>query len=198
MSSGLKLELRALSQRADRLQREVVDLAESLAELLKPGQFGDWILVDDLYPPLPPQEFLALQTLLRFRGLEDGPPLVPEECVRLAARSLPGPPDSILDRAQAAFTQGFWAHVALSTDTDFDRNSSEPEPENSEILHWVIFYRHTPAINRRVTSRKCFEIAITVEPDCVWKGFRTLTELTIFCAGAGCPVPRLERWIRPW
>eukprot|EP00435_Cladocopium_sp_Y103_P063603 s567_g25.t1 len=177
------------SNAADKLQGQIVDLAESLADLLKPGQFGDWVLVDDQFTPLPPQEFLALQTLLRFHGIEDGPPTIPEECVRQAARALPGPPQSILDRASSAFQQGFWAHVSLVTDTDFSRDPSEPEPESSDFLHWIILYRHTPAINRRVTSKKCLEIAISVEPDCVWKGFRSLTELTIFCAGAGSPVP---------
>ena len=48
MSSGLEAELRVLSQKADRLQVEVVELAESLASLLEPGAFGDWVLVDDV------------------------------------------------------------------------------------------------------------------------------------------------------
>eukprot|EP00435_Cladocopium_sp_Y103_P060181 s591_g22.t1 len=184
MSNGLRLQLEALSKKADRLQGEVVELAEELAEILKPGQFGDWVLVDDSYPPLGPQEFLALQTLLRWHGLEDGPPKVPEECVRLAARTLFGSPETILARAQEAFIAGWSARIALATETEYHRLVIEPEPAE-EIKHWVIFYKHSPACNRRVTSSKCLEIALSVEAGCVWQGFKSITELTIFCAGAG-------------
>lgn len=88
MSSGLHAELQALSKRADSLQVAAVDLAESVAYLLRPGAFGDWTLVDDSFPPLPEQEFRALLAIQRFHGPEDGIPGVPEECVRLASRCL--------------------------------------------------------------------------------------------------------------
>ena len=69
MSSGLRVRLEELSKEADRLQVAAVDLAESLADLLKPGHFGDWVRVDDEFPPLDSQEFLALKTLQRHQGI---------------------------------------------------------------------------------------------------------------------------------
>ena len=76
MSSGLRVRLAELSKEADRLQTAVVDLAESLADMLKPGNFGDWVRVDDSCLPLSLQEFRALQALQRYQGLEDGYPPV--------------------------------------------------------------------------------------------------------------------------
>eukprot|EP00435_Cladocopium_sp_Y103_P058090 s1616_g20.t1 len=151
------------------VQVEVVELAESIADLLKPEGFGDWVLVDDSFPPLAIQEFNALRALQRFKGLEDGYPDLPEECLRIVARSLACGPEEVVDRAYTAYVSGFLAKIALATSTPFERRSKAEDPE---ILHWVVFYRHTPDINRRVTSKKCLEIAITVEEDCIWEGFR--------------------------
>ena len=196
MSSGLQAQLQVLSKRADKLQTECVELAEAIAELLTPQAFGDWVLVDDGFPPLPIQEFTALKTLQRFRSLEDdGFPVVPEECVRVIARSLPCGPEEVVDRARKAYVTGFLARIALSTSTSFERSA---KIEDEDLSHWVIFYRHTPAINRRVTSRKCLEVAISVEEDCVWEGFRSISELIVFCAGAGSFVPKLDKWTSPW
>eukprot|EP00435_Cladocopium_sp_Y103_P037265 s1351_g9.t2 len=174
---------------------EVVELAEAIAELTKPGLFGDWALVDDEFPPLPPQEFSALKVLQQHRGLEDGFPDLPEECLRIAARALTCPPSEVIERAHSAYVAGFLANVALKTETPYSRAANI---EDADKKHWVVFYRQTPAINRRLSSRKCVEVAITVEDNCVWEGFQTVTELVIFCAGAGALVPRLERWTSPW
>ena len=53
MSSGLRPELKATSKRVDRLQVEVVELAEDIASILVPGAFGDWVLVDGEFPHCP-------------------------------------------------------------------------------------------------------------------------------------------------
>eukprot|EP00435_Cladocopium_sp_Y103_P044753 s3587_g12.t1 len=181
MSNGLKIELAALSKKADRLQVEVVELAESIAALSTPGLFGDWVLVDDSFPPLPQQEFTALQTLQRFYGLEDGCPTLPEELLRVAARALTFSPEEILEKAHSAYSAGFFAKISLATETEYERQSRLTDEGK---CHWVIFYRHSPNANRRVSSRKCLEVAISVEKDCIWEGFATVTELLIFCAGA--------------
>ena len=195
MSSGLHAQLEFLSKQADRLQAQCVDLAEAIADLLQPQKFGDWVLVDDGFPPLPIQEFTALKALQRFHGLEDGFPEVPEECVRVIAHSLPCEPEEVVNRARKAYVSGFLARIAISTCTSFERTAKF---EDEDLIHWVILYRHTPAINRRVTSRKCLEVAISVEEDCVWEGFRSISELIVFCAGAGVFVQRLDKWTSPW
>eukprot|EP00435_Cladocopium_sp_Y103_P047077 s582_g13.t1 len=174
--------------KADQLQVAAVDLAEAVAEVLTPGAYGDWVLVDDSFPPLPPAEFQALKVLQKHKGLEDGIPEIPEECVRQAARALTGSPEEVLERARSAYAAGFFAIIALLTETPYTKDEQKSEEGHK---HWVILYRKTPAISRRVTSRKCLECAITVEVDPVWQGFDSVTELTIFCAGAGIEEPGL-------
>eukprot|EP00435_Cladocopium_sp_Y103_P055556 s1879_g18.t1 len=195
MSNGLKLRLAELSKEADRLQVQVVELAESIADLLRPGQFGDWVRVDDEFPPLDHQEFQALRTLQRFQGLEDGYPPLPPECLRIVARALCCEPEESIARAKTAYTLGFLARIALSTETPLISDPSEVKEENR---HWIILYRKTPAINRRVSNAKSRDIAITVEEDPICQGFRTVSELTVFCAGCGIIVPPLEQWTSPW
>ena len=195
MSSGLYAQLRHLSQEADRLQVAAVELAESIAQLTAPGEFGDWVLVDDGFPPLPIQEFTSLLALQRFHGLEEGFPDLPEECCRLVARSLTCDPEEVVERAKSAYILGFLAKISISTSTPYERRS---KLEDEGLIHWVVFYRRNPAINRRVTSLKCLEIAISIDKDCIWEGFRSISELIVFCAGAGVFVPKLEKWISPW
>ena len=102
---------------------------------------GDWVLVDDEFPPLPSQEFSALRTLQRFHGLEDGYPSLPEECLRIAARALTCQPEEVVRRAHSAYVAGFCAKIALNTDTSYSMQVSQEEEEG--IKHWVVFYRHT-------------------------------------------------------
>eukprot|EP00435_Cladocopium_sp_Y103_P033529 s567_g8.t1 len=187
MSNGLILRIKELSREADQLQVKAVELAESVAELLKPGQFGDWVLVDDSFYPLEEPDFRALKVLQAHHGLEDGFPEIPPEVVRIAARGILGVPSEVLKKATKAYHAGFLAHIALATETPYIK---DPEERESAHRHWVVFYRITPAVNRRVSSRKCLDIAITVEDNTVWQGFESITELTIFCAGAGVGVPQ--------
>ena len=194
MSSGLAASLNELSKEADGLQVAAVELAENISKLCNPGSCGDWVLVDDAFDPLPPEEFAAVKALLLHRGLEDGFPPIPEELVRIAARALPVGPQEVVQRAQSAFRAGFLAQLALATFTPFLKNEQESETEH---CHWIFFYRHSPSSNRRVTSLACKDVAITAG-DCVWQGFDSLTELTIFCAGASVRVPKLEKWISPF
>ena len=67
-----------------------VELAENISEFCNPGSFGDWVLVDDAFDPLFPEDFAAVKALLIYHGLEDRFPPVPEELVRIAARALSG------------------------------------------------------------------------------------------------------------
>ncbi|CAL1144812.1 unnamed protein product [Cladocopium goreaui] len=147
MSSGLAARLRELSKEADRLQVAAVELAENISELCNPGSFGDWVLVDDAFDPLFPEDFAAVRALLVHHGLEDGFPPIPEELVRIAARALSGTPQEVVQKAQSAFRAGFLAHIALATSTPFLKNEQESEAEH---CHWVVFYRHTPSINRGI------------------------------------------------
>lgn len=76
---------------------------------------------------------------MRVRGPQEGPPKVPEECFRIAARALQGSPDSVVQRVQKAFESGFCAQVALTNDSFFDKPLCESE---EDLLHWIVCYRH--------------------------------------------------------
>ena len=71
----------------------------------------------------------------------------------------------MIDKASKAYVGGFLASIAGATDT-----------------HLIVLYRHAPSIDRRVSSRKCLEIAITVGDSMIWEGFPSVTELLIFAA----------------
>eukprot|EP00435_Cladocopium_sp_Y103_P060225 s990_g22.t1 len=95
---------------ADQLQVRAVELAESVAELLKPGEFGDWVLVDDPFLPLDKPEFRALKCLQAHHGLEDGPPDIPPELARKMDKSLvkyarDGDPSLLVWRVPATLTE---------------------------------------------------------------------------------------------
>ena len=164
MKGGLQLQLRELSRQADRLQAEVVDLTEGIAELLEPGAFGDWVLVDDGFPPLPRELAVHLKSKLRFCGVETGPPSLPRYLFDIAATSIEAPDEQILRRADSVFFAGFYADCAIKTCTPYKQREV---PDSFEPKHWVIFYRIDPHLSRRVTSKKCLEVAIEVEKDSI-------------------------------
>lgn len=191
MSSGLLVQLRDIQRRAARLSEELVDLLDDIQQLQQPGLFGDWILVEDEFLPFPEQELRPLWNLWSFSGLEEGPPPLPQCALSLALQRLSGLPGDIAERAERCFNAGFWAKIALDTHTPYSRLLDE---EVEDRKHWVVFYRHSPRASRRVTTLADFQCALTVEGDSVWEGFRTWAELVIFCLGARCKVPPLERW----
>eukprot|EP00435_Cladocopium_sp_Y103_P001899 s4694_g1.t1 len=195
MIRSLQGQLTALSHRADSLQVAVVELAEEISKLTTPGAFGDWALVDDQFPPLPAAEFQALLAIHRRRGIQNGPPDLPDECLRIASRAMIFSSGVILDRARDAFNSGFEAKVALVTGNPFLK---DPLASSDKHRHWVCLYRRTPDYNKRLSTKKCLDIALAIEEDVVWQGFEFVAELVIFCAGAGLSVPRLERWVSPW
>eukprot|EP00435_Cladocopium_sp_Y103_P002814 s4259_g1.t1 len=195
MIRSLQGQLTALSHRADSLQVAVVELAEEISKLTTPGAFGDWALVDDQFPPLPAAEFQALIAIHRRRGVLNGPPDLPDECLRIASRAMIFSSEVILDRARDAFNSGFEAKVALVTGNPFLK---DPLVSTDKHRHWVCLFRRTPDYNKRLSTKKCLDIALAIEEDVVWQGFEFVAELVIFCAGAGLSVPRLERWVSPW
>ena len=92
---GLLPQLTLLSRQADRLQVEAVSLAEEVSALCQKVENIETkvsFLIDEGFPPLPSQEFSALQALQRVHGLEDGFPELPEEWLRIAARAFPCSP----------------------------------------------------------------------------------------------------------
>ena len=188
---GLALQIQEISRRADRLQAEAVELAEDVAALLQPDVFGDWALVSDSFPPLPQEYLSEVADSLRYRGLEDGPPELPRSLYWLVHSSLNCSRTEAWNRGTSAFFAGFFANIALATETSYGRREL---PADQTASHWIVIYRASRELSRRVTSELCLEVALEVERDPVWESFASAAELAVFCAAAQIDVPRLERW----
>eukprot|EP00438_Fugacium_kawagutii_P022744 Skav214758 [mRNA] locus=scaffold1230:82860:84742:+ [translate_table: standard] len=191
MSSGLKVHIEQLQRRVDKVCEELADISDDIAALLEPKAFGDWVLVEEARLPFPEEVIRPFWNEARFHGLEDGPPGIPLECLSLAVDRIEGELGEVHQRATSAFRAGFWCDFALRTETHYKRLIEDVEDRK----HWIILYRNWPALHRRVTDIKSFQTALEVERNCVWEGFATLAELTIFCVGARISIPPLEKWI---
>eukprot|EP00435_Cladocopium_sp_Y103_P002319 s1393_g1.t1 len=121
-----------------------------------------WALVDDQFPPLPAAEFQALLAIHRRRGIQNGPPDLPDECLRIASRAMIFSSGAILDRARDAFNSGFEAKIALVTGNPFLK---DPMASTDKHRHWVCLYRRTPDYNKRLSTKKCLDIALAIEED---------------------------------
>ena len=195
MSSGLRAHLLDLSQRADRLQVAAVELAEEIVALSEPGAFGDWCLVKEAYKPLAEDQLEEVAGLLRYRGLEEGPPELPKFLFRQVRAALNCDNGEAWTRGDNAFFAGFFADIALKTHTPYKQRDL---PVEREPLHWVVIYRIHRHLSRRVSSTRCLELALECESDPIWEAFHTAAELATFCVGAQIEVPKLEKWISPW
>lgn len=191
MSSGLRVQLESILQRVNRIAEELADVNEDLAALQEEGAFGDWVLVEEPRDPLPVPIIKPIWDLLSFQGAEGGPIELPRSLRDFALERIEGRADEALEKARQAFKAGFWCDIALSTHTHYSRLE---EIAAEDRTHWIILYRRFPLCNRRVTDLKSFQTALEVEPNCVWEGFSTLAELTIFCVGARIRLPPLEKW----
>ena len=155
-------------------------------ETLKLG-LRDWEVVD---PPCYPEGTSArsLADLHACRGVEDGPPELPGFIKGLARTRLTGDQDT---RAKRAFCAGFWAQVAIDTCTNF----THPEPLRIQSSHWVLLRAVGLTGPKRFTRKSDFQ-KFDLDSSSVWIEFASLTEVHIFCAGAGIEVPELVRWKR--
>lgn len=192
MSSGLRVQLRDLLHRVEKVAEELTDIAEGLAELQEEGAFGDWVLVEEPRQPLAIADLKPIWDDLSFTGLEDGPPELPTVLRRLALERIEGVPEQVVERAREAFNAGFWCYFAIATRTPYRRIE---ERVTEDRTHWIILYRHFPQCNRRVSDITSFQTALESEADPVWEGFQTLAELIIFCVGARIRLPSHEKWI---
>lgn len=190
MSSDLRVQLEDLRVRINRVVDEIQDIADDFAELQVEGAFGDWVLVEDSRPPFSPTLLEPAWNHQRFYGLETGPPETPDFCVNLAVASLEGDNNQVVSRARKAFTAEFWCKLALDTHTHYNRIEGQ---DFGEHRFWIVL-SHNSRLNRRVSTERCLQCALEVDRNSVWEGFRTFTELSIFCVGARIFLPPLEKW----
>ena len=140
----------------------------------------------------------SLQGGLTTHRLEEGPPPIPASLLALAhpLSEIGGGREA---RAKAAFEAGFWAAIALLTETPYT-------PSDNPALtfcHWVVLrgagvqspYRvvRKSDLNRLVRNQSAIGVA-AASASPVEQGFASFCEVKIFCGGVGCPVPPLLRW----
>ena len=95
-------------------------------------------------------------------------------------------------RCRRAFAAGFFANKAVQCNTPYRREDPLP---GFKLCHWVVLRCPAFASPVHFTSRVDFGRAIEggVE-DSVFEAFASLTEVEIFCVGAGIPIPRTGVW----
>ena len=171
-----------------RLSRTVDFLSLRVAALELSSQSAEsWELVE---PEVSFEGGLAVN-----HRLEEGPPEIPPALLILAdvLSSSGGGPGS---RAREAFKAGWWAQIALSTHTEYQAvNNSE-----LRFSHWIVLRATGSTAAFRVTRKTDLTKLTQQQPRSsleigpVIQGFASLTELRIFCAGAGIGLPPLVRW----
>lgn len=151
----------------------------------------EWEVIEDISLPwwASEKDFAGIYT---WRIAEDGPPPVPGFCLDSAQRNLRGVEPGPVVRANRAFKAGFWSKLALETCTPY----RWADPIGISIGHWVVLRageRVTPVRFNRKSDFNLFVAGIP-EHDIVSESFASITELSIYCVGAGIRLPALKAW----
>ena len=150
-----------------------------------------WELVEDAAPVTALEKEVA-QRIFSGRGVEDGPPPLPDSLRFLAAgQRLTSRGGGAYNRAWRAWKSGFWARVALDTCTDYKREEELDIP----VAHWIVVTAPGTTSPKRTTRKiDCLKLLKEAGQGQIWDCFPSLTELQIFCAGTQIDVPPLVRW----
>ena len=199
MSSDLRAAVVELSSAVTALAAAVTSLqaaipASSPSPLVSPAPIGcvgnDFVIgiVADSYT----QPGLSAALVVgSARGVEDGPPSVPEDVIEAAECQVGSRLPFIRERTTQAFRLGFWAKVAIDTHTNY-----EDEPlvtVNSELKHWVVL-RSPFRVPFRVESFPDLQQFIDLDnTQVIVQSLGARYQLEAFCSGACIPVPPLWR-----
>ena len=154
---------------------------------LNPGLTERGTVVELARTPFP-QQFVQQTALQRFRGLEDGPGELPHFAVRFAHERLSNKAPGAEERARIAFKAGFWARIAIDTNTSY----SQVQAQGFRNNHWIVL-RSGDSLPFRTTTRRDFEgLADLSDPLLVFAVFDSLAEAEVFCLGASSEVPALK------
>ena len=125
------------------------------------------------------------------RGVEEGPPGVPEEVLVAGEAQVGSRLPFVRERATQAFRFGFWAKVAIDCHTNY-----EDEPlvtANSELKHWVVL-RSPLRVPFRVESFPDLQQFVDLDDrQIIVQSLGVRYQLEAFCSGACIPVPPLWR-----
>ena len=182
--SSLIEAVRALSLRVEHLARAFE--AQKTKKIL-----DEWEVVEEGTLPCGTTEKDLLE--IRCQGTaEEGPPTTPGFCLDLAKHNLRGVDPGPVVRANRAFRAGFWSKVALETCTPY----RWIDPIGPPLGHWVVLRAGERLTPVRFTKKSDYNLYLAGIPehDIVSEGFASITELSIYCVGAGLRLPPLKTW----
>lgn len=184
-------DISSLIEAVQSLTLRVEHLARAFESQKSARSTEEWEVVEDSSLPCGATE-KDLTRLRAFRTAEDGPPGLPKFCEDLAVRNLRGVEPGPVPRALRAFRAGFWSKVALETSTPY----YWADPIGLTVSQWVVLRagdRETPVRFNRKSDLNLFLSGIR-EHDIISESFATITELSIYCVGAGIHLPPLKTW----
>ena len=178
--------IRDLTSAIQNLSLVVDRLTSPSSDLHTESPADEWEVVEAPETPLT-EHFREQGQSLSFRGPEEGPPPLPSALRQLAERRLSNVSIGSARRAERAFSAGFWAHIAIDTHTEYICASPVPEVKISQFVCLACetgepFRTHT---------KFAFDSLARARGAKVCEKFGSLTELHLFCLGAGRPIPEL-------
>lgn len=152
----------------------------------------EWELVEEESAALEQESAIYIHQLLLTHGLETGPPALPKPCRDLAVQRLQGTQALCIRRAEVAFACGFWARVAIETNTRTFNGKSQDFAIRPK--HWIVLRGGKFGPVRFVDATSYNKGIDLWDAEVIAESFGSLVEIRIFCAGASRPVPPLRRW----
>ncbi len=189
MSNSLERAVRDLTLAVRALTIATQSLSSSTSTA-RPGECGSDYLIEVVAESYEQFYFADCRLARAFSGVETGPPTLPDLLRQFAEEKLQLVEPELSSRANRAFKLGFWASVALDCHTNFETEDSVP---GDVISHWVIL-RSPFNFPFRVNSFNDLVKFVDIQdPRIVYQSFATITEVELFCCGAGKSVPELWR-----
>ena len=188
---NLRIATENLAQelRATRNQPEPAAAAPLISALPVSSRPSSTVVLEELSRVPFPDHWLEELARQRYRGVEDGPPEVPQYVRDICTDRLSGKAPGPIARAEIAYRAGFWAKVSLTTHTEHRPREATKGLRNN---HWVVL-RSTFGAPFRTTSRREIDlICQSNHKDFVCEAFDSLTEVEVFCLGALENVPPLQ------
>jgi len=184
--------IRALTAAVERLTIATDRLADQLQtrifEVPPPPPRSPGVIVESARVPFP-EHFVSQIALLRFRGPEEGPGVVPAFVIDFCKEKLSSKPPGPEERACVAYRAGFWASVSISTNTAYN----QIQVPGLRVNHWVVL-RSCDSLPFRTTTRRDFDNLVDpADRLLVFAVLDSLAEVEAFCLGASVEIPPLKR-----
>ena len=165
------------------------EVAKALQDLTKAVQALTLVsgAASSSHLPEPPTEW----ELIGGEASRSEKPLdLPEAVLHLVKSRLSAKEPGAEERARRAFEAGIRAAAAIASG---DRYLCEPPLADHAIGHWVVL-RCGDRSPFRTQTKTDYKLLTQGSKDLVAEAFPSLCEVQVFCLGAQCEVPELQKW----